>query len=76
MHEFMDDEDRLVNAAFSGTGISFVTQGVTQPEDIGIYGGGLAVRVSDSRTLFGGYDIQAGGDQQIHMGSGGLRLSW
>jgi len=44
--------------------------------NIGIFGAGLRVYVSESLSLFGGCDVQAGGNQLINMGSGGLRLTW
>jgi outer membrane autotransporter protein len=72
------DNDRLVNASFSGAPIggTFSTQGTSIGYVYGILGQGAQVRLNDRWSLFGGVDLMAGSRITTETGSLAAMYYW
>ncbi len=72
-HEFEDDL-RPITARMDGGAGSFTVFGEVAARTVAVFGAGLAVRVTDSLSLFLDYAGEAGGGYTSHTGAGGARV--
>lgn len=74
----MLDDDRIVNASFSGVpvGSAFQSRGTSIGQTYGILGEGLQVQLNETWSLFGGADVMFGDRISTATGSAGLMCLW
>jgi autotransporter-associated beta strand protein len=76
MHEYADT-NRPITAAFTGVPTStFTVAGASPPRDSAVIGLAASLAVSQSTSLYLGYDGELGGGAANHALTAGLRIVW
>ena len=76
MHEYADT-NRPITAAFTGVPTStFTVAGASPPRDSAVIGLAASLAVSQSTSLYLGYDGELGGGADNHALTAGLRIVW